>query len=154
MGGKVCLSCIGETLLGGVNKFFWKQKVYWHHLAMFCLITSSKLSRQYFEFSLKVMGLNPGYLLKSFLLFMIFCFRYVFKIKTFEAVGIMLSPATIWRVNFVLISGPKSSMICPPWSKIIWWCFTSPQEVTSPTESLCTAMVFLRANSLRYVFLK
>ena len=35
-----------------------------------CLITSSKLSRQLFEFSLKVkvMGLNPGYLLKSFLL--------------------------------------------------------------------------------------
>ena len=53
---------------------------------------------------------------------------------------------------FFVISGPKSSMICPPWSKIIWWCFTSPQEVTSPTESLCTAMVFLRDNSLRYVF--
>ena len=36
---------------------------------MFCLITSSKLSRQKFEFSLKVMGLNLGYLLKSFLLY-------------------------------------------------------------------------------------
>ena len=38
---------------------------------MFCLITSSKLSRQYFEFSLKVkvIGLNPGYLLKFFLLY-------------------------------------------------------------------------------------
>ena len=35
-----------------------------------CLITSSKLSRQLFEFSLKVkvMRSNPGYLLKSFLL--------------------------------------------------------------------------------------
>ena len=38
---------------------------------MFCLITSIKLSRQLFEFSLKVkvMGSNPGYLLKSFLLY-------------------------------------------------------------------------------------
>ena len=37
---------------------------------MFCLYTSSKLSRSYFEFSLKVkaMGLNGDYLLKSFLL--------------------------------------------------------------------------------------
>ena len=30
---------------------------------MFCLITSSKLSRQHFEFSVKVMGSNPGYFL-------------------------------------------------------------------------------------------
>ena len=38
---------------------------------MFCLITSSKLCSPEFEFSLKVkvMGLNPGYLLKSFLLY-------------------------------------------------------------------------------------
>ena len=35
---------------------------------MFCLITSCKLCRQEFEFSLKakVMGLNPDYLLKIF----------------------------------------------------------------------------------------
>ena len=45
MGGKVCLRCKGKTLLGIVNKL-WKQKVCWHHPAMFCLITSSKLSRQ------------------------------------------------------------------------------------------------------------
>jgi hypothetical protein len=40
--------------------------------AMFCVYTSSKLSRWKFEFSLKVkvMGLNPGYLLKSFLLYL------------------------------------------------------------------------------------
>ena len=46
------------------------KKVCWHHPAMFCLNTSSKLSCQKFEFSLKakVMGLNPGYLLKSFVL--------------------------------------------------------------------------------------
>ena len=51
MGGKVCLRCIGKTLLGFVNKLF--------------VITSSKLPRQQFEFSLKVkvIGLNPCYLL-------------------------------------------------------------------------------------------
>ena len=49
---------------------FWKQKVCWHHPVMFCLITSSKLSIRPLEFSLKVkvMGSNPGYLLKLFLL--------------------------------------------------------------------------------------
>ena len=38
---------------------------------MFCLYTSSKLSSTQFEFSLKVkvMGSNPGYLLKYFLLY-------------------------------------------------------------------------------------
>ena len=38
---------------------------------MFCFYTSSKLYLQKFEFSLKVkvMGLNPSYLLKSFLLY-------------------------------------------------------------------------------------
>ena len=50
---------------------FWIQKGCWPHPAMFCLITSSKLSCQLFEFSLKVkvMGSNAGYLLKSFLLY-------------------------------------------------------------------------------------
>ena len=48
---------------------FLFSKECWHHPAMFCLITSSKLSRQLFEFSLmvKVMWSNPGYLLKFFL---------------------------------------------------------------------------------------
>ena len=40
---------------------FWKQKVCWHHSAIFYLITL-------FEFSPKVMASNPGYLLKYFLL--------------------------------------------------------------------------------------
>ena len=64
MGGKVCLRCKGKSLLTMSSK----QKICWHHLAMFCLITSSKLSCQKFEFSLKmkVMGSNPGYLLKIF----------------------------------------------------------------------------------------
>ena len=46
-------------------------KVCWQHPAMFCLYSSSKLSRPYFEFSLKVkvMGSNAGYFLKSFLLY-------------------------------------------------------------------------------------
>ena len=35
-------------------------------------IASSKLSRQKFKFPLKVMGSNLGYLLKSFLLYLIF----------------------------------------------------------------------------------
>ena len=45
-------------------------KVYWQRPAIFCLYTSSKLSRPSFEFSLKLkkMGSNQGYLLKSFLL--------------------------------------------------------------------------------------
>ena len=57
MGGKVCLRCKGKTLLGP---------------AMFCLITSSKLSRQKIKFSpkVKVMRSDPGYLLKSFLLYL------------------------------------------------------------------------------------
>ena len=68
MGGKVCLRSKGKTLLG-----IWKQKICWHHLAMFCLITSRKLSRQWFEFSLKgkVIWSNPGYLLKSCLLYVV-----------------------------------------------------------------------------------
>ena len=41
IGGKVCLRCKGKTL----STNFWKQKVCSHHPAMFCLITSSKLSR-------------------------------------------------------------------------------------------------------------
>ena len=46
---------------------------------MFCLITSSKLSQQQFEFSLKakVMRSNPGYLLKSFLLYTSFFRKYL-----------------------------------------------------------------------------
>jgi hypothetical protein len=43
MGGKVCLRCKGKTLLGFVNRLL-KKKVCWYHPAMFCLITSCKLS--------------------------------------------------------------------------------------------------------------
>ena len=45
MSGIVCLRCNGKTLLA-LSTNFWKQKVCWHHPAMFCLITLSKLSRQ------------------------------------------------------------------------------------------------------------
>ena len=45
----------------------------WQRPAMFCLYTSSKVSRPWFEFSLKVevMGSNPGYLLKYFLPYLV-----------------------------------------------------------------------------------
>ena len=70
MGGKVCLSYRGKTLLGVVNKLENEKKVCWQCWAMFCIYTSSKLSCPLFEFSLKVkvMGSNPGYFLKSLLL--------------------------------------------------------------------------------------
>ena len=42
MGGKVCFRCKGKTLLDVVNKLLFS-KACWHHPAMFCLITSSKL---------------------------------------------------------------------------------------------------------------
>ena len=41
--------CKGKTLLG-LSTNFWKQKVCWHHPAMFCLITSSKLSANNLNF--------------------------------------------------------------------------------------------------------
>ena len=65
---------------------FWKQKVCWHHPAIFYLITSSKLSLQLFELSLKVkvMGLNPSYLLKSFLLYKQFQIQWCWYQKTAE----------------------------------------------------------------------
>ena len=52
---------------------FWKQKVvFWQYQQSFSFYTSSKLSRRKFEFSpkVKVMGSNPDYLLKSFLLYL------------------------------------------------------------------------------------
>ena len=48
MGGKVCLRCKDKTLLGVVNKILWNKKVV--------------------DIMVKVMGLNPGYLLKPFVL--------------------------------------------------------------------------------------
>ena len=70
MGGKVCLRCKGKTLLGFVNKLL-KIKSLWTMPSNVLPYTSSKHSRPYFEFSLKVkvMRSNAGYLLKSFLLY-------------------------------------------------------------------------------------
>ena len=45
LGGKVCLRCNGKTLLGGVNKLFVFKSLL-TSLSSFCLITSSKVSRQ------------------------------------------------------------------------------------------------------------
>ena len=63
--------CKCETLLDVVNKL---QKVCWQCPTMFCLYTSSKLSRHNLNFHLirvKVMRSNTGYLLKSSLLYII-----------------------------------------------------------------------------------
>ena len=45
----------------------WIQKACWQCPAMFCLYAPGKLSLPWFEFSLdvKLIGMNPGYLLKS-----------------------------------------------------------------------------------------
>ena len=73
MGRKVCLRCKSETLMGIGHKLlnFWFSEFCRHAPAMFCLITSSKVSCPQFEFSLKVkvMQSNTGYFLKSFLLY-------------------------------------------------------------------------------------
>ena len=62
MGRKVCLKTKYCWVL---STNFLLLKVCWQGPAMFCLYTSNKLSRQLFEFSLKVkvMRSNPGYLL-------------------------------------------------------------------------------------------
>ena len=54
-----------------------KQKFCWHHPTIFCLITSSKISCQQFEFSqkVKVIGSNPSYLLKNLFYFTFFHFH-------------------------------------------------------------------------------
>ena len=66
----VKIQIIGEK----VSNIFLFSKVCWQNPSMFCLYTSSKLSHPKFEFSRKVklMGLNPGYLLRYFLLY-IYC---------------------------------------------------------------------------------
>ena len=61
MGGKVYLRCRSKFLLGIVNKLDL-----FKNLLQYFAFTSSKFSRQIFEFSLKVMRSHPGYLLKSF----------------------------------------------------------------------------------------
>ena len=68
----------GKYAWGNKAKHWWVMStnfsfsnVCWQQPAMFCLYTTSKHSHPYFDFSLtvKVMGLNPGYLLKSILLY-------------------------------------------------------------------------------------
>ena len=100
MGGKVCLRCKGKKHCWTLSTNFWKQKVCWHHPAMFCLIISKKLSRQKFEFLLKVkvMGSNPAYLLKSMCsLLMYFMLNY----EKNEKVSITLSPNRVLKCQRV-----------------------------------------------------
>ena len=70
--------------------------VCWQPRAMFSLYTSSKLSRPEFEFSLKgklkVVGSNPGYLLKSFLLY---------RLIVGTLFHIFIMSAIKWHVCFV-----------------------------------------------------
>ena len=68
MGGKVCLLCKGKTLLGVVNKLLKIEKLLTIPCNVLPIYTSSKLSRPYLKFSLKVKvkGSNAGYLGKLF----------------------------------------------------------------------------------------
>ena len=82
--GKFAWGIKTKKLLEVVKKLLkTKSLLTWHHPAMFCLITSSKHSRQKFEFSLKVkvMGSNPSYyLLKSFPLYVLwFTVKFLLK---------------------------------------------------------------------------
>ena len=68
MARKVCLMCKGKTLQDIVNKLLRTKSLLTspsNALPYYCL---NKLSRLWFVFLLKVMGWNPGYLFKSFLL--------------------------------------------------------------------------------------
>ena len=69
MGGKVCLRCKGKTLLGVVNKLL-KTKSLLTSPSNVLPLPFKQFFPPIFEFSikLKVMRLNPGYLLKNFLL--------------------------------------------------------------------------------------
>ena len=69
MGRKVCLRCKGKTLLGVVNKLFVFKSLLTTHSNVLHLHLR-QIFPPIFEFSLKVkvMGSNPGYLLKKILL--------------------------------------------------------------------------------------
>ena len=71
MGRKDCLRCKGKILLGIVNTLLKKKSLLTSPINVLNY-SSSKLFWQQFEFLLKVkvMGLNPGYLLKLFLLYL------------------------------------------------------------------------------------
>ena len=64
LGGKVYLSNKAKHCWVMSTNFLFSKGP-----AMFCLYTSSKFSRPYFEFPLKVMEWNAGYLLTSFLVY-------------------------------------------------------------------------------------
>ena len=91
---------------------------------MFFLITSSKLSRQ-FEFSLnvKVMGANPAYLLKSFLLY-----TQILQLKSLKVRSLALKwnrmnkPLShVFRIFYQNIEVLKTNIL---FSRFNWWdCF-------------------------------
>ena len=63
MGGKVCLRCKGKTLLGLVNKIF----LFKSFLTILSNVLPLHLKQTFLK--VKVMEMNPDYLLKSFLLY-------------------------------------------------------------------------------------
>ena len=72
---------------------FCKQKVCWHYPEMFCLIISSKLLRQWFEFSLKVKVIrsNPEFLNLFYLIYNISFFEsHIFWCQNLMQLGTML----------------------------------------------------------------
>ena len=87
---------------------FENKKVCWHYLAMFCLVTSSKLSRQWFEFTLNVMGSNPGYLLKSFLLYLGKFQSYKIIFKEISSLFTSCFPSILFLIFFKKI---KKSLV-------------------------------------------
>ena len=66
MGGKVCLRRKGKTLLGIDNKLFVFKSLLTTSSNVLTLHLSSP-----FSLKVKVMGSNPGYFLKSFLLYLV-----------------------------------------------------------------------------------
>ena len=58
-----------EKFAWGVKAKLWKQKNCWHHSAIFAFTPHVNFPAHNLNFSLKVMGLNRGYLLTSFVLY-------------------------------------------------------------------------------------
>ena len=92
---------------------FLFSKVCWQCPAKFCYYTSSKLSRRWFEFSLKVkvMVLNPGYLLKYFLLYLVLLmWQYWYWIQAIPFVGVG-APSSVFLLEYHFYLGPRPSRL-------------------------------------------
>ena len=115
MGGKGFLRHKGKTLLGIVNKLV----VFKSLLTTSCNVLPWHFSRPWIEFSLKVkvMGSNPGYLLKSFLLYCLIYIQWVSWTRRFARVTIQNTDCVrgSWRDSpFEKIEATKSHRRTPP----------------------------------------